>query len=165
MCMLRLYWNQKMQEEIQGMPNRVNMEAYGLNSRFAGQAQAFPGYTLARVVSQEKGLYRIVSEYGEKNAEVSGKFMYEARTVSDYPAVGDFVMTDWNELGGNAVIHRMLTRRSLFTRKAAGSSRQEQLVAANVDTLFLCMSLNNDFNVRRMERYLSIAWDSGATPV
>lgn len=120
---------------------------------------------ISRVISQEKGIYRIVSEQGEKLAKVSGKFSYNVLTVSEYPAVGDFVMADWNDNGGNAVIHEVLTRKSCFMRKAAGGGRQEQIVAANIDIVFLCMSLNNDFNIRRMERYLAIAWDSGATPV
>lgn len=146
------------------MQNAVDMRAYGLTPAIEFRAAQYKGYTLARVVSQEKGLYRIVSEAGEKKAGVSGRFMYNAAVVSEYPAVGDFVMADINE-GGNAVIHHVLERSSCFIRKAAGSSRKEQVVAANIDTLFLCMALNNDFNVRRMERYLSIAWDSGANPV
>lgn len=121
--------------------------------------------TKVRIVLQEKGLYRIAGDKGEKAAAVSGKFQYHAATVSEYPAVGDYVMADWNEAGGNAVIHEVLPRKSVFIRKAAGEGRQEQVVAANVDTLFICMSLNNDYNLRRLERYLSIAWDSGAVPV
>ena len=98
-------------------------------------------------------------------AEVSGKFRYNADRISDYPAVGDFVMADWNDEGGNAIIHHILHRKSSIIRKAAGNAYKEQVVATNIDTIFLCMSLNNDFNLRRLERYLSIAWDSGATPV
>ena len=64
-----------------------------------------------------------------------------------------------------AVIHLVLPRKSLFVRKAAGTSKTEQVVAANIDTVFLCMSLNNDFNLRRLERYLAVAWESGAEPV
>ena len=66
---------------------------------------------------------------------------------------------------GHAIIHSILTRKSVFIRKAAGTSNNEQVVASNVDTVFICMSLNNDFNIRRIERYLGIAWDSGANPV
>ena len=86
------------------------------------------------------------------------------KTISDYPAVGDYVMVDTNA-GDTAVIHHVLTRKSVFLRKAVGAAIYEQAVAANIDTVFLCMSLNNDFNLRRLERYLSAAWDSGATPV
>ena len=66
---------------------------------------------------------------------------------------------------GNGIIHHVLTRKSVFARKVAGSREDLQVVATNIDTVFICMSLNNDFNLRRLERYLSIAWDSGAIPV
>ena len=141
------------------------MKQYGLNDRFAALAGMYPEWTAGRITLQEKGLYQLETARGEKWAEVSGKFRYNADVVSDFPAVGDFVMVDWNEEGGNAIIHQILPRKSCITRKAAGNARQEQVVAANIDTIFLCMSLNNDFNLRRLERYLAIAWDSGATPV
>ncbi|MBQ6684613.1 MAG: ribosome small subunit-dependent GTPase A [Firmicutes bacterium] len=141
-----------------------NMKHYGLDDRFRALASMYSDFVVGRILSQEKGLYRVITELGEKLTEISGKFRYEAKCLSDYPAVGDFVMVDWNPAGGNAVIHYILPRKSCFTRKAAGQ-RKEQLVAANVDTLFLCMSLNNDFNLRRLERYLTIGWDSGAIPV
>ena len=140
------------------------MKQYGLTDRVAALASMAPQWIPARITLQEKGLYQLVAACGEKLAEVSGRFRYEAEVISDYPAVGDFVMADWNE-GGNAVIHQVLHRKSCIVRKAAGNARQEQVVAANVDAIFLCMALNNDFNIRRLERYLSIAWDSGATPV
>ena len=141
-----------------------NMKHYGLDDRFRALASMYSDFVVGRILSQEKGLYRVITEFGEKLAEISGKFRYEAENSSDYPAVGDFVMVDWNHAGGNAVIHHILPRKSCFTRKAAGQ-RREQVVAANVDTLFLCMALNNDFNLRRLERYLTIGWDSGAVPV
>lgn len=141
------------------------MRQYGLNDHFQVLAGMYPEYAVGRITSQEKGFYQLVTSQGEKRAEVSGKFRYHAVAVSDYPAVGDFVMVDWNDHGGNAVIHHVLHRKSCVIRKAAGNAHQEQVVAANIDTIFLCMSLNNDFNLRRLERYLSIAWDSGAVPV
>ena len=85
--------------------------------------------------------------------------------MSDFPAVGDYVIASWPEDGSNSIISMVFPRKSVFIRKAAGTNNQEQVVAANVDTLFLCMSLNNDFNLRRMERYLAMSWDCGATPV
>lgn len=142
----------------------MDMKAYGLTDRFLALAGEYENLTPGRILSQEKGQYRIVTEFGEKQAEVSGKFRYQAMTPSDYPAVGDFVMADWNA-HGTGVIHQILHRKSCFIRKAAGAARQEQVVAANIDTVFLCMALNNDFNLRRLERYLTIAWDSGAKPV
>ena len=93
------------------------------------------------------------------------KVCNDAAHSSDFPAVGDFVMAGKTGEGTQAVIHQVLPRKSVFMRKAAGSDRKEQLVATNIDIVFLCMALNQDFNVRRLERYLSIAWDSGAKPV
>ncbi len=96
-------------------------------------------------------------------AEISGKLRYDTEELAQYPAVGDCVMVDIQpEL---AVIHRVLTRKSLFVRKAVGVSGQAQPVADNVDIAFLCMSLNQNFSLNRMERYLSMAWDSGAVLV
>ena len=119
----------------------------------------------ARVISQEKGIYKIQSGTAVKPAEISGKYRYETKTVSDYPAVGDHVIAAWPEDGSNAVITGLLPRKSCFLRKAAGTKKQEQVVAANIDIVFICMSLNNNFNIRRLERYLSVAYDSGAAPV
>ena len=119
----------------------------------------------ARVISQEKGIYKIQSGAGIKPATVSGKYRYETKTVSDYPAVGDYVIAEWPEDDSNAVITGLFPRMSCFIRKAAGTGKQEQVVAANIDTAFICMSLNNNFNLRRLERYLSVTYDSGAVPV
>lgn len=121
-------------------------------------------YITCRVTLQEKGQYRITGPEGERQAKVSGKFRYEAVAVSDYPVVGDYVAVE-RESDGMSLIHAVLPRKSVFVRKAAGTGNTEQVVAANIDTVFLCMALNNDFNIRRMERYLTAAWDSGATPV
>ena len=132
--------------------------------KYAALAAEYPALTLCRVVLQEKGQYRIVSEQGEQPAAVSGRFQFEAAAPADYPAVGDYVMADPNG-GETAVIHHILPRQSVFVRRAAGTAHAGQVVAANIDTVFLCMSLNNDFNLRRLERYLSAAWDSGASPV
>lgn len=119
----------------------------------------------ARVISQEKGLYKLQSGTEVKSAVVSGKYRYETQTVSDYPAVGDYVIAEWPDDDSNAVITGLFPRKSCLIRKAAGTGKQEQVVAANIDTAFLCMSLNNNFNIRRLERYLSVACDSGAMPV
>ena len=119
----------------------------------------------ARVISQEKGMYTIQSDTAVKPAVISGKYRYETQTVSDYPAVGDYVTCEWPEDDSNAVITGLFPRKSCFIRKAAGTGKQEQVVSANIDTVLICMSLNNNFNIRRLERYLSAAYDSGATPV
>lgn len=146
--------------------NRINMKSLGFSPRFLAESILYTGLTIGRVISQYKGLYNVMCENGVLTAEVSGKFRFDVKTLSDYPAVGDFVMLDRDtNANGNAIIHKVLTRKSAFIRKAAGTSNDEQIVAANIDTAFICMSLNNDFNLRRLERYLSIAWDSKAIPV
>jgi len=138
---------------------------WGLSARFQTLAAQYPELVPGRVTAQEKGLYCVVTERGElSGAAVSGRFRHDAETVSDYPAVGDFVMLE-PEQGGMTVIQRVLPRKSVFMRKAAGTARTEQVVAANIDTVFLCMSLNYDFNLRRLERYFSASWESGAVPV
>ena len=132
--------------------------------RWAALAAQYPELTVGRITLQEKGMYRIRTSMGEENALVSGKFQFDAQSPSDYPAVGDYVMVNCAD-PDTAIIHQVLPRKSLFVRKAAGASKTEQVVAANIDTVFLCMSLNNDFNLRRLERYLAVAWESGADPV
>ncbi|MEL1134525.1 ribosome small subunit-dependent GTPase A [Desulfitobacterium sp. THU1] len=146
--------------------SKIDMGNIGLSERFVNESTLYEGLYIGRIASQSKGLYRVITENGELTAEVSGKFRFDVKRVSDYPAVGDFVMVDRNQdREGKAIIHHILTRKSVFVRKAAGTSNAEQVVAANIDKVFICMSLNNDFNVRRIERYLAIAWDSGAMPI
>ena len=138
----------------------------GFSERFFNEATLYPELFLGRVVAQHKDIYKVATDKFEVLAEISGKLRYSSVEMSDYPAVGDFVMLDRDdEIHGNAIIHHILTRKSIFVRRAAGTSHDVQAVAANIDTVFICMSLNNDFNLRRLERYLSITWDSGAIPV
>ncbi len=142
------------------------MKNLGLSQRFLTEATLYTGLYIGRIISQYKNLYKVATENGEIMAQISGKFRFDATLLSDYPAVGDFVMLDRTEdSSGNAIIHKVLTRKSAFIRKASGTSNDEQIVASNIDTVFICMSLNNDFNLRRVERYLGITWDSGAIPV
>lgn len=143
--------------------NTIN--EYGVKDRFTAEAARYPQWTLARVIAQHKGRYTLATEQGECPAEVSGKFRYQAATPSQYPVVGDYVMVTQPAHGGQAIIHQVLTRASTFQRTAVGVMGQSQIVAVNIDIAFLCMSLNHNFNLSRLERYLAIAWDSGATPV
>ncbi len=145
--------------------NTIDMQDYGWKPDWAHR-EIPSGLFLGRVITQSKDLYRVVCEKGEMTAEVSGKFRFSTKAAADYPAVGDFVLMDRDEDGsGHGIINEVLTRRSAFIRKSAGRSHDEQIVASNIDTVFICMSINNDFNIRRVERYLAIAWDSGAMPV
>lgn len=139
------------------------LNKYGVFDRFLIEATLYPDHQLARVIAQYRGKYKIATERTEMLAEISGKLRFETEELAQYPTVGDYVMVDVQP--DLAVIQQVLTRKSLFIRKAVGVSGQAQPVAANVDVVFLCMSLNQNFSLNRMERYLSIAWDSGATPV
>lgn len=139
------------------------LKLYGVSERYSSEAALYPEYSLARVIAQYRGRYKIITTEGEMPAEVSGKLRYDANDTAQFPVVGDCVMVTVQD--DMAVIHRVLTRKSLFVRRAVGVTGQVQPVVSNVDTVFLCMSLNRNFSLNRMERYLSIAWDSGATPV
>ena len=145
---------------------KIDLRKYGLTPRFEQEAALYEGYFTARVIEQHRELYKVVSECGTTLATVSGKFAYDAVDNTNFPAVGDWVMIDRaDDSYGNAVIHHVLRRKSIFTRKAPGTTNSVQIAAANIDTVFICMALNSDFNLRRLERYLSIAWDSPAVPV
>ncbi|MCD4712665.1 MAG: ribosome small subunit-dependent GTPase A [Clostridiales bacterium] len=142
------------------------LKNYGLSDALAKEASEFKDLFLGRVLSQSKDIYRVVTENDDFFAVVSGKYRHQTRNLSDFPAVGDFVMLDRdNGKNGNGIIHQVLSRKSAFIRKAAGKSNEEQLVATNIDTTFICMSVNSDFNLRRLERYLVLVWESGSTPV
>lgn len=126
---------------------------------------AMSGYGAARVALEYKHLYGVYTEWGELLAETTGKLRHEATSREALPAVGDWVVIRPRRGGGRATIHAVLPRRSKFTRKVAGLRTEEQIVGTNIDTVFLVTSLNQDFSLRRIERYLIVAWDSGANPV
>jgi len=142
-----------------------NLQQYGLKERFQQEASKYEGLALARVVEQYRDLYVAATEHGKRTAVVSGKLRHVSIDPLDFPAVGDWVMLEDAGEGANSMIQHVLSRSSMFARQTAGTSRVAQAVAANVDLVFLCMSLNADFNLRRMERYLTIAGDSRAKPV
>jgi ribosome biogenesis GTPase / thiamine phosphate phosphatase len=119
----------------------------------------------ARVVGQQRKFWRIASDSGECWAEAAGKLRLAAEEQADWPAVGDWVAVDLRPAGDSALILGVLPRRSRFARKAAGKKMEEQVIAANVDTVLLVCALDGDFNPRRVERYLAQCWESGAKPV
>ena len=123
------------------------------------------GYASGRIALEHQNLFRVYTQYGEVLAEISGKLRHEAVNRSDLPAVGDWVVIRSRPERGRAMIHAVLPRRTSFARKVAGSRTEEQIVGANIDTVFLLTSLNQDFRLRRIERYLIIAWESGANPI
>ena len=119
---------------------------------------------VARVIEEQRGGYRVAGDF-DGAAEVSGRVRHEARTNADFPAVGDWVCVSPPMGVERALITRRLERRSTISRKAAGRGFEEQVVAANVDTIFLVTALAEDLNPRRIERYLTAVREAGAEPV
>ena len=118
----------------------------------------------ARIVEEQRSAFRVACELGELTAEIAGHLRFTG-AQSALPAVGDWVLIEPRVEEGRATIDEVLPRRTKFSRKAAGLETAEQIVAANIDTVFLMTSLNADLNPRRVERYLTAIWDSGAQPV
>jgi ribosome biogenesis GTPase / thiamine phosphate phosphatase len=125
---------------------------------------AAAGCVPARVAAQHRGAYVVHGEDGDRPAEVAGQLLHAALGAADLPAVGDWVAVRDESGAAAATIHAVLPRRTSFSRKAAGEAA-EQVVAANVDVVFLVGAFGPDLNVRRLERYLAAGWDSGADPV
>ncbi|HEX7496277.1 MAG TPA: ribosome small subunit-dependent GTPase A [Candidatus Limnocylindrales bacterium] len=134
----------------------------GWAATFAPIAAA--GLTPARVIAQHRGQWLLVTEKGEAPASLTGRFRHEAE-IGGLPAVGDWVGCVPSLHDGQARIDATVPRRSAFLRRAAGSRVAAQVVAANVDVLFVATSLNGDLNPRRLERYVVMVRESGAEPV
>ena len=139
----------------------------GWNDRLAA---AFAGYAAeglapGRVSLEHTHIYRVLAASGEWLARVSGRLRHQAAYRADFPAVGDWVALEPADHGGDARIMAVLPRHTRFSRRAAGDPTEEQVVAANIDTIFLVTGLDGDFNPRRIERYLAVATESGADPV
>jgi ribosome biogenesis GTPase / thiamine phosphate phosphatase len=119
----------------------------------------------ARVIEGLKDFYRVHDGKREYLAELAGKLRHLAEDRDDLPAVGDWVTITPRQHEARARIEGILPRRTKLSRKVAGRAIAEQIVAANLDIVFIVGALNHDFNVRRLERYLTLVWDSGAKPV
>ena len=146
---------------------RLTLDDLGWTARFAAgfEALAAPGLEPARVSLEHTHIYRVLTPGGERLARVAGRLRHAATGRADFPAVGDWVALETPASGGDARIRAVLPRVSQFSRRAAGNPTEEQIVAANIDVVFLVSGLDGDFNLRRIERYLVTAWESGATPV
>lgn len=162
MDLIKLGWNNKFQEEFD------NIKKYE--------------YIPARVIREEKERYILMHQDGECMGKVSGRFRHKAESICDFPAVGDWTAVKLLNKGKEAVIYELLSRKSKLTRKAPvsggrkvkdvmgrkitlGGTTEEQVVAANIDAIFIVVALDNTFNLRRLERFMLLAYNSGATPV
>ena len=136
----------------------MNLYDFGWDDGFAAALEPHDNCIPARVAAQHRGEYDVLTELGEQRAHVAGRLRHEASSGADLPAVGDWVALR------DETIHAVLPRRSAFQRKVAFHTTEAQVLAANIDTVFVVTGLDEDFSARRLERYLTLAWESGATP-
>ncbi len=122
------------------------------------------GLLPGRVFTYNRHVYSVYTEAGEVTAELAGSLLYRADD-SELPVVGDWIAFRQHAPGDLAIIHEVLPRRTRFSRKAAGGVFAEQVIAANIDTLLVVCGLDHDYNLRRLERYLVAAGESGASTV
>jgi ribosome biogenesis GTPase / thiamine phosphate phosphatase len=136
----------------------LNLNELGWDDGFAAAFEPYDNCIPARVSAQHRGAYDVLTEHGEVRVQLTGRLRHEADSGADLPAVGDWVALR------DETIQAVLPRRSAFARKVAWSQTEAQVLAANLDTIFVVSGLDGDLNLRRLERYLTLAWESGATP-
>ncbi len=144
-----------------------DLTALGWDDSLAEQFQRYAraGLRPGRVAVQHRGAYDVLTEEGELRCDVPGRLYEEASSPADLPAVGDWVAVAARPDERAGTVQAVLPRRTKFSRKTAWQASEEQVLAANVDVVFIVSSLNEDLNLRRLERYLTLAWESGARPV
>lgn len=140
---------------------------YGWTEAFAAHfaPHAEEGLVPGRIARDHQHIYRVYTAGPDVLARVAGRLRHRAASAEEFPAVGDWVALTPDSRDGRAIIRGILPRSSRFSRKAAGEATEGQVVAANIDTIFLTQGLDEDYNLRRLERYLVLAYESGASPV
>ncbi len=144
-----------------------NLNQLGWNEFFENQIQNIKGnnFIAARVAQEHKQRYILFSEFGELSGEVTGKLLYSSETNAELPKTGDWVTGVLFEEEKKIIINDVLERKTKLSRKEADRKTEEQIIASNIDFVFIVQSLDNNFNIRRLERYLTIVYESGARPV
>lgn len=141
-----------------------NIESYGYTEFYLRQIETGNKDLIpARIIEVHREQYKIITEQGENTAKLKGSIFYNGEQNNIYPAIGDFVLVKQNPQGED-IIYKVLERKSKFSRMDSFNEK-EQVVATNFDYVFIMTSLNYDFNIKRIERYLTAAWQSGAIPV
>jgi ribosome biogenesis GTPase / thiamine phosphate phosphatase len=145
----------------------IDLEALGWDDQRSEEFEQYraDGLLPARVAVQHRGAWDVLAEAGQLRCDVPGRLAHEAATNAELPVVGDWVAVDSRPAEQAGTIRAVLPRRTKFSRKTAWQAAEEQVLCANVDVVFVVTSLNEDFNLRRIERYLTLAWESGAQPV
>jgi ribosome biogenesis GTPase len=143
----------------------LDLTDYGFSrsAEFADSAEHHPGCIPARITAVYKGRFELICEYGEGFGRLKPGVYYGGQ-AEEFPTVGDFVLIHYLT-NSDSLIVKTLPRRTYFLRRSPGSVHREQAVAANFDIAFLVQSLNANFNLKRLERYLTLTKQSGAVPV
>lgn len=144
----------------------MRLEAYGYDER-VGEAlreSGLQGFAIGRVVAEHRERYVVATESGDIEAEVSGILRHRAAGREDFPAVGDWVALDEQE-SGTSIVHGIVPRSSVISRQAVGSFGEIQVIATNVDHALLVQALDRDFNIARLERYLTLCHSSKVDPI
>ncbi len=158
----------------------MNLELLGWNDYFEEHFKDYltKGFFPARVLSEQKNNYFVHFEKEIISAKLAGKFRYKAALKKDFPAVGDWVVIKLIENNSEAIIYGVLPRKNYFARKLpisggrkikngiiVGGSIEEQIIASNIDTAFIVSGLDGNFNINRIERYITLAYASSVSPV
>jgi len=145
----------------------MDLKQYGWNSFFKEHLSKLnqDGLSPGRVAVENKNNHIIYSEYGELAGEMSGKMYFNCENKVDFPAVGDWILFRPFPEEKKAIIEDVMPRRTKFSRKSAGAKTDEQILASNIDTVFIMTSMNKDLNLRRLERYLILAKENRIMPV
>ncbi|MCP5496463.1 MAG: ribosome small subunit-dependent GTPase A [Leptospiraceae bacterium] len=144
------------------------LESLGWDSFFESNFHPYKSqdFEPARIIAEYRDLYKVITmDSLELIAEVSGKFEYTAAERGDFPVTGDWVVIRKLQNNNKAIIYHVLERKSKFSRKIPTAKTEEQIVSANIDIAFIVQGLDHNYNLRRLERYLVMAWESGAKPV
>lgn len=143
-----------------------NLEALGWDNWFEEQTRFHcdPTGAVARVAAVDRDQLLLLNDTGAFRAKLSGKFMYESASSLELPCVGDWVCVEKSQADQFGLVRGVLGRKTSLRRKAAGKSVKYQMIAANVDFVIIVQSCHYDFNLKRLERYLVMVLDGGATP-
>lgn len=143
------------------------MRELGFTSTIADRSEEFlrQGFAIGRVIEENRGGYMVRTAADEVLAELAGKFRFSVEEKSEFPVVGDWVALHLFDEGTRGVIHAVVPRINAIGRRAAGVATDRQIIAANIDTVFIVQGMDHNFNPRRLERYLIVCRESTATPV
>jgi ribosome biogenesis GTPase / thiamine phosphate phosphatase len=145
-------------------PDKVDLAEIGFDGFFSEHCSN-DGFLPGRIISESRNVYSLLCMYGEIPAEAAGRLVYGAMGREDLPAVGDWVEFSPVDDGTRGIIQRILPRKTSLKRKAVGKQTDTQVIASNIDIVFVVQGLDGNFNLRRLERYIIAIIASGATPV